>query len=59
MTELVKVTDGKTRKLKRFEERGRIIEEVNGKKLIVTELGQKHGCSAKGLTLMQNGFRAW
>jgi len=58
--ELLKVTDLRTGKLKRFEGKGgEIIAQVEGKGLIITKYGQKHGFSAQGPTLMQNGLPVW
>ena len=59
MPGLIKVTNIQTGKLKHFEEGGRIIAEVNGKTLIVTKLGLKHGYSVKGETLIRDGSLAW
>ena len=58
--DLLKVTDAKTKQLKRFEGKsGEVIAVVENGRLVVTKYGRRHDFSARGLTLRQNGLPAW
>jgi len=53
---LVKVTDAKTNKLKRWENpQGKSLAVMDGRKLVLTPLGEQQGYIVRGKELLEEG----